>query len=219
MAKITEIPKEYKNGFIALSQLDDETFDQLLRLINDASVSFRLRNFASKIETSEKLSSKFIEDIIQSIGNLITVIERNFIPIESAARDIRTVLKLKEIDEEKFCKRVQSLIGCNQLYVSSKAINLVTDYENIFYSAKIISDIRPVFGKDVNMTPRAGIIVHILNIHYGTGEDSEHKDIYLALDEEDISLLQNVLSRAKEKEESLSILMKKSDMQVLKLRD
>jgi hypothetical protein len=93
-----------------------------------------------------------------------------------------------------------------------KAMDVVLDHSHVFFHAKILTDIRPVFNTKGDSID-AAVIVHNLRIHYE--EDSDHKDFYVALDTSDIQELREVLDRADTKAKCLQGLVKKSGVSYL----
>lgn len=224
MSKIAEIPKSYHRGFENLYLIDDETFYLLIDSLAKSPLVFSPANLAKKISSIAKIESDVIGEILASVGSLVPIRVRTEISPEEIASDISESIKQAKLfdvskDEEKFRKRIVTLLENEQLYYSSKSVDLATDYENIFISAKINTDIRPVFGKNVADTPKAGLIIHNLQLHYHAGEEEGHRDIFVALDPTDIKNLQKVLSRAQEKEKTLKILLKNSGMTNLTFRE
>jgi hypothetical protein len=84
----------------------------------------------------------------------------------------------------------------------SKAIRLQRDCERLYCGARIISDIRPVFGDSVEELPVSAVITHTLKLGYD--EMREHKEFFIVLDEADLDALQDVLERAKVKGDTLT---------------
>ena len=98
------------------------------------------------------------------------------------------------------------------LSITTKAMDVLTDEERIFYSAKILTDVRPIFNEEGNSID-AAIIVHNLKIHFG--QDQDHKDFYVALDTSDIEVLRDVLDRADEKAKCLQSLLERAKVSYL----
>jgi hypothetical protein len=91
---------------------------------------------------------------------------------------------------------------------------VVTEYQNVYASAKIISDIRPVFHENPKEKPKAASIIHNLTISYYVG--NEQKKFFVALDINDVDYLMKVLERTKLKELTLSGLLKDDSIEWLK---
>lgn len=102
--------------------------------------------------------------------------------------------------------------GRKGLEITSKAMGILLDQSHVFYSAAILTDIRPVFNKKGDSVD-AAVIVHNLRIHYG--QDSEHKDFFVALDTSDIQSLRKALDRADLKAKCLQGLVKKAGVSYL----
>ena len=88
-----------------------------------------------------------------------------------------------------------------------KAAGVALDQDHLFYHARILTDVRPVFDEKGD-TVSAAVIIHNLRIHYG--ENSDHKDFYVALDTGDIQLLREALDRADKKAKRLQELLNAS---------
>jgi hypothetical protein len=89
---------------------------------------------------------------------------------------------------------------------------VLTEEERIFYSARILTDIRPIFNEAGNLI-EAAVIVHNLKIHFG--ENGDETDFYVALDTSDIQALREVLDRADEKAKQLQSLLQRSQISYL----
>lgn len=224
MPRIARIPEQYQRGFVHLYSIDDESFLLLVDALAKSGLAFGPSNLARKIDFGSKDPGVFTE-IFLSVGSLIPVRERNTRTSEEIVDDICDLLRINQqidfkndSDVKKYKRRLVTLLENEQLLYSSKSVELATDYENIFISSKVTTDIRPVFGKNIGDNPKAALIVHNLQLHYHVGEEDEHRDLYVALDATDIKNLQEVLSRALEKENTLAKLLEASSIVNLKFK-
>jgi len=102
-----------------------------------------------------------------------------------------------ETDAKVLKERIAQIFSSDQvLRLNTKAISILTDHDNLFLSAKILTDARPVFNEDVTKM-EAIAIVHMLRIHFERNQ--EHKDFFVALDVADIPKMRAVLDRADKK--------------------
>ncbi len=106
--------------------------------------------------------------------------------------------------------RLTQLLAVPSFEVSAKALGVFGEHQLIYESARVFSDIRPVFGDDVSSDPAAAVVFHNLKIEYVEGTES--KELYLALDGEDLDELIGVLSRAKQKEASIQAMLSKQNL-------
>ena len=116
-------------------------------------------------------------------------------------------------DREAFKKKLLRFFELNTLFVSAKALGILQSNENVFRSARIVTDVRPVFGLDAKAPPAAAVLVHMLDLIYQ--KDGEIKHLYVAMDSLDIDILREALDRAEDKAESLKPLIKNSGVAFL----
>ena len=79
------------------------------------------------------------------------------------------------------------------------------DHENSFCDAKILTDLRPVFGASAEVQPEGIVVTHTLKLEYHDDRGA-HRKFYVALNQDDLETLRNVLERADKKANSLQAL-------------
>lgn len=133
--------------------------------------------------------------------------------VEAAASSKSEEFPFEEGDRKILKDRLVRIFeGGKGLKITMKAMGVLIDQDHTFYHARIMTDIRPVFN-DKGDSVDAAVIVHNLRIHYG--ENSDHKDFYVALDTSDIQSLRGVLDRADAKAKCLQGLLKTSGVSYL----
>ena len=78
----------------------------------------------------------------------------------------------------------------------AKSIELTYAHQNVLQSARIVTDIRPIYDDDAENIERA-LVTHLLMIEYDSGEDT--KRIHIAIDAADIRELKTLCERAERK--------------------
>jgi hypothetical protein len=204
------IPEEYKSGLAKLLALSEESAEALLAALNEAPPvmsTFELSSLlASKVRSVPREEIEEITDTLVSLylsqqhhpdlGNeLVEDVCRKM--DDSGAQE----LKLSEENRDHFKNLLTALLKTEALVYPSKAIGVLRDNERMFCNARILTDIRPVFGSSVHVPPKAAVIVHMLDIIYHQGEDL--KEFYVGLDADDLETLRAVLERADLKAKSL----------------
>lgn len=205
-----EIPEQYKSGLAKLLALRQESAEALLAALNDAPPvisTFELSSLlASKVKS---VSREEIEDIADTLVSLYLTQQHHPDLADELPEDICRAmddsdaqeLKLSEGSRDRFKNLLTALLKAEALVYASKAIGVLRDNERMFCNARILTDIRPVFGSNVRTPPKAAVMVHILNITYHQGE--ELKEFYVGLDPDDVETLRMVLKRADLKAKSL----------------
>ncbi|MFN0106141.1 MAG: hypothetical protein ACKV2U_29130 [Bryobacteraceae bacterium] len=138
-------------------------------------------------ELSGVKPSRFLDDLIDGIRN-------------------NSALKVTERDISKLRSILEKLMGIDTLSTISKAARLHRDGERLYRSAKILSDIRPIFGRDPSVRPVGAVLTHTLKVGYHEG--SEHREFHLILDSDDLAALDEVVRRAQTKDKTLRALLK-----------
>ena len=118
------------------------------------------------------------------------------------------------VDWSAFKADLEALLACDQsLGVTAKAASVRSEYGAIYCRARILTDLRPIFGPDPALAPLAAVIVHTLRITYHDGDS--HKDFYVALDAGDLRQIRELAERADRKEASLRAEIARTQMRYL----
>jgi hypothetical protein len=98
---------------------------------------------------------------------------------------------------------IVSVLNSRAVILASKALDLSVDFDCLYTSANVVTDIRPVFD-DSKLEVSGAIIAQTLRLHFvPDGPASGEKEISLALDYDDIVKLISELENAKLKAETL----------------
>lgn len=202
-----KIPKEYEPGFVVILSLSGSDVNRILDIFKDESVTFdratieslvrpilaqrsevEVENFVDALcslyflrANADVETGKFIEDLIEAVS-------------ESENKQIRTS------DPEKLAhlrKTLESLLTVQALSTQTKAQELQRDFANIFWDAKVITDIRPIWDGDVRRPPVGTVITNTLKLEYH--HTGGHGELYVNIDKKDIDTLLLALKRAKNK--------------------
>jgi hypothetical protein len=205
-----EIPEEYRSGLAKLLALDEKSADALLSALNQAPPTMSTFELSSILAPKVKpMPRDEIEDIADSLVSLYLTNQHHPDLEDELVEDICEAmddsgsqeLKIAENKRDYFKKLLTGLLKAEAIVYPSKAIGVLRDNERMFCNARILTDIRPVFGSDVHIPPRAAVIVHMLNITYHEGRDL--KEFYVGLDTDDVDTLRMVLERADIKAKSI----------------
>jgi hypothetical protein len=118
--------------------------------------------------------------------------------------------RLSDDDCVAFKRRLSDLLSTDVFSIGAKALVLSREQERTFCRARIITDIRPVFGADVTQQPKAAVLIHTFRISYHEG--NLLRDFYVLLDSEDIEALRELLDRADAKAKSLESVIKAANV-------
>jgi hypothetical protein len=98
--------------------------------------------------------------------------------------------------------RLGDLLSTDVLNTTGVAVDLQTQHQRNFQSARIFTDIRPVFQHDLQDGPSGAVIVETLQL-LTWNRTAGGEELYIAMDEDDLLELQRVVERAVAKTDAL----------------
>jgi len=161
--------------------------DQLTRVLSTIYMLYHIRELAG-VEHSQ-----FLDDLMDAI-------RRN------------PTLQLPEKETPKLRSLFERIMNIDSLNMVAKAGRLQRDGERLYCSAKILSDIRPVFGSDPAIRPVGAVLTHTLKVRYHEGEGRDHREFHVVLDSSDLDDLGDIIQRAQAKDKSLRGLLKSAEL-------
>ncbi len=183
MAEIT-IPEPYESGLATIVGLSDDSVSELVSALR--TIPAKLFPYTLAHEISPNVQSIPVDDLREVIETLQSLY------LTKVYHEVPANVMADDIAEE----------------ILAKALGILRNNQNVFHEARIISEIRPVFGSNVEEPPPAAVLLHMLNITcHGT---DGHKEFFIALDTDDIEVLRDVIDRAETKAESLKVMLNKA---------
>jgi hypothetical protein len=201
----------FKPALERVASFSDEQAQILHNAISASKVHIKPDVMAESIVAAAKGSLPDMQDVAQALVNLSISRFKAAIPLDEFAAGISRSLKTTDPDKRgAFEKRLKSLLDIDSLVRASRAFDIQHEYEKVFRSARIISDIRPVFSP-AGTEAMGAMIVHNLNVSYF--EAGEYKESVFALDDADIGVLKKVIERAEIKSRTSEQLIKKAGIE------
>ncbi len=201
MARLT-IPQRNRAGLSKFLVLPKEAFDDFIGALTNerAALDLPLR-VPDKMKVSG-LTKSDLDDVMRAIVSLSILQwsresesgdQKTF--INEIAEAIEVFDPIGASDESK--ERLRRTLSLDTLLITSKAISIFTDYQRTLYSSKILTDLRYVFQEDPEDEPYGAVIVHLLKLSYH--EDTQHKEFFVAMDDNDLAQLKRLVERADKK--------------------
>jgi hypothetical protein len=108
---------------------------------------------------------------------------------------------IEDSELPEITSRFRRLLKIETLESISKAVTVQRDGERLYCGSRILTDMRPVFGREDDSELKAAVITHNLRISYH--DCGEHKDVYFVMDEEDLAEIHGVIERALAKTQTI----------------
>lgn len=213
-----QIPKRYIQGFAQLASLTDEQFEALLSNVSSSSKILNeseLSSAISKLIPSIKLVH--IKQIIDAVISALALLEDSSIPSETFLKSLELGFR-ESSDFEEMDGKIPMLVQRLKQIVSqggilrtiSKTTEIVGDNERNFGTARILTDLRPVFRDTISEGPEGFAILHTVKLAYY--EDFRPHEFYIVMNSNEIQQLKSTLERALEKASCLKSLLSRSSL-------
>ena len=213
------IPKEYHGAVESLIKLAEESVDSLLDALKVAGPAISPRALAESISSSvPSIGVRSLTDLLTAIISLILSVTSREADQDSGMEFARAAsnAKLGELEpgseaETHFAARISRFLElAGGLIVTSKASSVYLAHQSLFRHARVLSDIRTIFGQGASIEPVAGMIVHQLEINVGEGDAERSR--YIAMNIHDLRELRHAVDRAISKEAALRKVVNKSGL-------
>jgi hypothetical protein len=207
------IPKSQRESFKQFISLPDEKWGALLQALEAAEPAISAHALAKQISPNVDLSIDQLRQVIVMAGSLYMTRDQRGTNVEEFAEAVVEEAVHEDLEgladpaaAAKLKERILRLLSLDSsLGVSAKATQLLFSHKNPLLTARIFTDIRPVFTGDEKLVPRAAVVSHTLELV--TSTDGRRLSHYIALDSSDLETLKRVVDRAIHKEASLKTIM------------
>ncbi|HEX7862392.1 MAG TPA: hypothetical protein VF773_18790 [Verrucomicrobiae bacterium] len=211
------IPETEFDKLKSIAELPQARYDAFLNAIREAGPAISLKQFAETIKTTE--SKDVVRKILTVLAALFSIRERESLDAEAVSKAVvETTVKERPEHFSTLApvleSRLQALLSLDNIGITAKGTDVLTEHERTFCHARVLTDIRPIFSPTLK-APEGAVIVQMLQI--GFRENGKHKEFYVALDTEDVVKLRKILERAEAKTLMLESFIKNSPMKYLKV--
>jgi hypothetical protein len=222
---IQKIPERFKPGIALLGNMSDESYSEILEAAKRAPSTFlNNREVIAWIGDEVKTISKSeLSTVIESLTSLYRLRLRLENTAEQISRDVADNVKQNASEfnvraEVDLQARLAPLLAMSFLgVIAIKAKELQIQSEKVLCEASVLTDIRPVFGEKVDDPPSAMFVTHTLKLTIHQASSSDHAELYISLDSDDLVKLKKTLERAEQKERSLKSVFEVKGLKVIDL--
>ena len=213
------VPSEMRPALVQLAALGDDAISELCSLLEANPDVLTSRQAA--FEHASKLT-KFGDEGFSAVDAVVPLLFLKASTGKSTAGLVNEITARLITGDKKeatltpaavpnFKRHLGRILELSSLTNRAKALSLATDCQRLFSDAKIVSDVRPVFGEDVSKPPLGAVILHSLKI--GFAEDGEEREFFVTLDSKDLRELQSWITRALSKDATLSQFIRQSNIE------
>lgn len=209
------IPPAYRAPLVVLARLGDEDASGLVTRIRDLAAYAPVPDIQVAMTEAVGDEGAGLAAALLSIRGLFrTMPAAELATMLSAVRD----LDLDPDERENLGERVRALLVTDVLSTTAVAVDLQTQNERNYQSARILTDLRPVFADDLDEAPTGGVIVETLQLQTWS-RDGTVETIFVAMDEKDLTQLRVAVDRALKKTATLRRFMDDHDLTAFQLEE
>lgn len=213
------IPKQNEAGFKILAALGDDSVQELVSALRKVSPVLYGPDLASRVASEvDTIPRSDVDQIAQVLLPLYLLRERYESSVPEIAEDVCQAmdrsddeeLRLSGEDRDQFKDHLIQLLDIEAVGVGAKALDVLFENQRSYISARIVTELRPIFGPNAEGPPAGALTVHMLKITYQ--EQGQQKEFFVALDTTDVGALSKVLDRADSKAESLKAFLAETEV-------
>jgi hypothetical protein len=203
------VPRKQVQVLVWLAQLTAESWTSIVEALGVAAM--RESEVIERLHGIDDANSSGLLDVLTSLASSSQAYDWSASDIAETISEDAT-LELEPVERDTLRQRLA--VG-----IKSKAVDcllrtgiVLTSFERLFMTARILTDIRPIFPEIVEPAPHAVTISHTLRIDFT--EAGELKSLYFAMDTPDLTILQKAIDRELQKTSTISSLLGEVDMQI-----
>ena len=214
------IPPRHVRPLADLFAMSEAGRKRLVNVIREGPAVLDPDIWAEKVGPATELDQERAPHLVGMLLSLYLAREET--PLDQFAEDLceaaqgsgNAALRPKDGNWDSFKRDLKALLACDHsLGITAKAMDIKIRHQNVYRTARILTDIRPVFKEELTEEPPASVIIHTLGITtYQAGDLSTPKELYFALDTDDLRELKKVVDRAFRKEATLKAMISRTGM-------
>jgi len=207
------IPPQFRAALSALAELDSKRVQDLLSGL--AAAGF----FKSIVELEELMSAEFGEGAPDAVAALLSLagMARSIEPgVIAAGASQASNLPVEDGLRNQLRENLQALLESPEIYSTAAAVDLLTQHATNYRGSRIVTDIRPIFSRDVGEPPTGVVISETLELQTWD-RDGANKTLHIAMDDADLRELRDTVERALAKSETLRRTLNQQHISVFNL--
>ena len=208
-------PPEHAAALRAVATLTVGQFEELVNTIEANQSRSGIKNVIDVI--GQQFSAEVASDVLPAIRSMLAYAEANQLDLVEFIAQVSesSVVALSSQQKKIFKDRLVSLIVDGPLQILHKSLVLALEQDRVLYDTKITTDVRPVFGEQLDLGPRSALILHSLRVTYR--QNDFEKVEYYAMEEADLILLNYAVQRALAKSSALRQWLASTDVDHIEL--
>lgn len=202
-----KVPRADRAPLERLVALPAKDMQALKEALRKAEPAFLLKDLASRVAEKIKYEKSETYEVFRLLAKLYDIRAKQKVDVPTFASEVAHAaeeagIKPESNDWATFQSDLSDLLSFEEsLGITSKAAEVMNEHQRIYCSARILTDLRPVFREEVAPGPAAAVIVHNLRINFHKPQEIEQ--FFVSMSSSDLKELRGIIDRALKKEASL----------------
>lgn len=223
MALRINIPPDDRKPLTELLGMGKEQRSKVIAALRDAKPEYSMSALADSVAKRAKVDPELLRDAFVMFSGMLSFCTARGLELSEFVEGIVKTAKESYKEWESLSagelsvfrnQLVELLSQEGSLGITSKANEIKREHEKYFCEARILTDLRPVFKRDLKGGPAAFLVAHTLRITYH--DNDELKEMFFGVDSDDLEELERLIARAKSKEQALVESVRATGRQCLK---
>jgi len=222
MARLN-VPDSIKEGLSCIASLTHEQYEELCAALENIPLRIKPDRILDDSELKlTTISSDKLDLIKDALFPLYLSREGIGVSPLTLVDDVAESMRERDGDRwpegseevvNRLKERLKRLISLDRAKLVIKSNNILTQHARTYTSARVFTDIRPVFDDNVEVSPQYAVIVHMLKINHI--KNRKPQEFVIALDAQDIQQLIDTLERAKKKAETVHTALSSTNIKTI----
>ncbi len=197
------VPDMYMAALLRLQEITEEQFGDLVGATESIGKPSGIGTYVDVAE-SAGIERDTAALIVEALLSMLAFQGREGLDLEEMIDGISSseTLGLSGSESERLAERIKQLIGHRMVVALHKSFDISLSHERLFLDSQITSDIRPVFGDEIQDGMAAAVLTHSLRIDFV--QAGRNDSVYVTLNPSDLSALRQVVERATDKADSIA---------------
>lgn len=217
------VPPQHHRQLAQFVQLVPDKRRALLDALASEEITPNLGDLAARVAAASGLSTERTSAILELLVSLAAARESLGLSTEAFVAELRhaiEVIEKKELEPEDwdtFESDLVSLLSSDGSFaLTAKAAVIMREHPHVYLDGRVFTDLRPIFGGNVEESPAALVAIHSLKLMYV--KEGEILSFFTALDRSDVLELIDILQRALRKEDALKHLTDEKQVKLLDIK-
>ena len=215
------VPENHQGPLQELINSSEPDFEALRKALLAAPMTLQRERLAASVSDAVEWD---VFDIVMTLCAMSAVWDEGLTRDEFVGEIVTAMQSLPENAwssdvAPKAKQRLEQVLLIDSIGVAGKGASVAADHQRLYCHARIMTDIRPVFRRDLSTPPAGAILTHMLRISFHEEDLGKSKEFYVALSSTSLRELRDLLDRAEEKEKNLRRQLEESKIPFLEIDD